>query len=371
MKTFKNPSPKDLPKLLEKNWENEATVLHYTGHVFGIGCRLSAEKSRQQIIQLKQRSEKTGFIALIPDLQWLFDAEIHVPEALLPILNQYWPGNLTVVIPCLDERFAQIAVKGKVAFRVPTDEMLRHLIDLLDEPMISTSINRSGVPAATDLNEISKRYETWFDLGILPHPAAMKITDEPSTIIEYIDADDAGNPVKPFLKCLREGNVPYYEIKKSFADPSILFMCTGNICRSPIAEYLFNDYATRLKLPYSSKSAGLLETGSLISVNSMRLLAEQGINAQEHYSRKVNPEILGESWLVLTTEQRQKDYLQKNFPEAAHKIFTMKEYVGEEGDIEDPHGLDLEYYRTIYKQIDDNLQKLITKLTNKTIAGRK
>jgi protein-tyrosine-phosphatase len=129
-----------------------------------------------------------------------------------------------------------------------------------------------------------------------------------------------------------------------------------------MAEYLFNDYAKKLDLPFKSKSGGLLETGSLISVNSMRLLHERGINAQEHYSRKLNPEIMSESWLVLTMEEKQRDYIKQNFPDGAHKVFTLKEFVGLSGDIVDPYGLQIEYYREIFTQLDEIMPVLIDKL---------
>jgi len=355
LKLFKNPSPRSLEDAVAKNWKPDYTVLHYTGYMFGIGCRLSSQSAIDKISKLKQRPEKNGYIVLLSDLQWLYDNDINVPVGLLPILKQYWPGNLTVIFPVKDERFASVALNGKVAFRVPSDNMLRHIIDILDEPIISTSINISGVPPAETLADITKRYEAWFDLGFVPNDTE---TIEPSTIIEYIDTNETGKPVLPYLRCLRESSTPFYEIKKSFNEPSVLFICTGNICRSPIAEYLFNHYSQQRKLPFTSSSAGLLDTGSMISVNSMQLLAEQGIMSQEHYSRKINQEILSESWLILTMEIRQRDYIRNNFPDASHKVFTLKEYIGEDGDIADPVGLDIDYYRDIYQQIDIALLKL-------------
>lgn len=360
MKLFKNPSPRSLEETIKKNWEQDSTVLHYTGNMFGIGCRLSSITAINRITQYKQRPEKNGYIVLLADIQWLFDNNISVPAAILPVLKQYWPGNLTVIMPVTDARFAHVQKNGKVAFRVPNDNMLRQAIDFLEEPIISTSINVSGVPPAETLQDITKRYENWFDIGIIPGSVN---ESEPSTIIEYVDKDENEKPILPFLRCLRESSVPFYEIMKTFSEPSILFICTGNICRSPIAEYLFNDYSKKKKLPFTSKSAGLLETGAMISINSMQLLAEQGIMAQEHYSRKINPEILAGSWLILTMEERQRDYIRNSFPDSAHKVFTLKEYVGEKGDIADPVGLDLDYYRDIYMQIDTALEKLFVKIT--------
>ncbi|MBM4399864.1 MAG: protein tyrosine phosphatase, partial [Candidatus Cloacimonetes bacterium] len=220
--------------------------------------------------------------------------------------------------------------------------------------------NISGIPPAENLQEIQKRYQSWFDIGFVPNNTE---ESEPSTIIEYVDTDDESNKILPYLRCLREGSIPFYEIKKNFHEPTIQFICTGNICRSPIAEYLFNHYSKEQNLPYSSRSAGLLETGALISLNSMQLLAEQGINASEHYSRKIDEEIMNSSWLVLTMEQRQRDLIIAKFPESAHKVFTLREYVGENGDIADPIGYDIDYYRDIYHQIDEAIQKLINRLT--------
>ncbi len=359
MKLFKNPHPKELEKIVRNEWSDNSIVLHYTGHMFGIGCKLSSKEGINRINKLKQRKEQTGYIALIPDVQWLYDNDIVVPTALLPILNQYWPGNLTVVFPVKDNRFDDISINGKAAFRVPADNMLRQIIDFIDEPLISTSINISGVPAADNLQDIQKRYESWFDIGFIPQ-FIDKI--EPSTIVEYIDTDDDGKPFLPYLKCLRESSIPFYEVKQSFSTPTILFVCMGNICRSPIAEYLFNYYSKERNLPYKAKSAGLMETGAMISPNSMRLLAEKGIYAQEHFSRKINPEILNESWLILTMEEGQRDFIKRNFPEFEHKIYALKEYVGEDGDIADPIGTDIDYYTDIYHQIDAALQKLFMML---------
>ncbi|MFB3844262.1 MAG: Sua5/YciO/YrdC/YwlC family protein [Candidatus Cloacimonadaceae bacterium] len=359
MKLFKNPSPEKLEKLVKKYCGPDNTILHYTGHMFGIGCRLSSLNAIDRISRYKQRKEKSGYIALIPDLQWFYDNEISPPVPLLPILKQYWPGNLTVIFPLRKKEFEHIAVNGKVSFRVPADELLRHLIRCLNEPLLSTSINISGLPPANNLKEIIRHYGKWFDVGFVPAKTDLA---EPSTIIEYIDEDAEGKPLPPALKCLRESTIPFFNIRQNFREPTILFVCTGNICRSPIAEYLFNHYNKTHKLPYAARSAGLCESGEPISLSSKLLLAEQGIDASEHSSRKINPEIMNSSWLILTMEERHKDLLRNAFPEQVHKIYTLKEYIGEEGEVADPIGKDVDYYRDIYNQIDAALKKLFDKL---------
>jgi tRNA threonylcarbamoyl adenosine modification protein (Sua5/YciO/YrdC/YwlC family) len=365
VKLFNNPGSKELDKIIQKNWKPDSTFLHHTGHMFGIGCRLSSKAGLERINRLKQRTDKTGYIVLIHDIDWLYQQNVEIPASLHLILSQYWPGNLTVIIPVDNPIFENVVYNGKVAFRVPYDKLLRDTIERLGEPIISTSINLSGVQPATDLDDIQKRFENWFDLGIL---SGKTQTSEPSTIVEYVDKDLDGRPVPPQLKCIRESSIPFYLIKQSFTNPIILFVCMGNICRSPIAEYLFNHYSKERNLSFTAKSVGLMDSGSPISLNSLELLAEKNINATEHTSRKVNPEILAESWLVLTMEEYHRNVIRMHFPEAAHKIFTLKEFTGDKGDVEDPYGSSLDNYRITFDQIETSVRKLIDILEKQNLA---
>jgi tRNA threonylcarbamoyl adenosine modification protein (Sua5/YciO/YrdC/YwlC family) len=364
LKLYRNPTTKEIEKIVVKDWKPDSTFLHYTGHMFGIGSKMSSCMAMERISNLKQRKDKSGYIVLIESAQWLFDNGVEIPVSLNLILSRYWPGNLTVIIPVDNPMFNDVAINGKVAFRVPGDSLLRNVISTLGEPVISTSINLSGVQPAADLDEIKKRYSDWFDIGIVPSQTSLS---EPSTIIEYCDIDEDGKPVLPHLKCIRESSIPFYQIKQSFTKPIITFVCMGNICRSPLAEYLFNQYSQEKNLPFIAKSAGLMDSGNAISLNSLLLLEEQNINANSHLSSRIDPEIIGGSWLVLTMEEYHRNVIRTHFPETSHKVFTLKEYIGETGDIEDPYGSDLENYRTTYNQIDAALKKLILMLEKQLI----
>ncbi len=364
MELVRQPSLKKLEKLARKtDWRNK-TVLHYTGGMFGIGCTLSSEEAITRIRRLKQRQDQQGFIVLIPDLTWLDEQEISVPERLRPLLEQYWPGNLSVVFACSDPRFEAVAVNGKVAFRVPEDAMLRAFIEMLGEPLLSTSVNVTNLPPENDLKRLTGIYASWFDYGLLPADARVEYDTQPSTIVEFVSSREAANQSgMDELKCLREGSIAWYGVKKSFTMPVIMFVCTANICRSPIAEKLFNHYALKEKLHLAGDSCGLLSGGQSISASSMQLLLELGIlEARDHISKQVTPEMLTGSKLVLTMEERQRDYLLDMEPRLAHKIMTLNEYLDETGDIIDPYGSDLDYYRQIFEIIDDRVKRLIEKL---------
>jgi protein-tyrosine phosphatase len=366
MKNLISPSARKLERFIAKEGLVGKTILHHTGSMFGIGCLASDHETIQRICKLKQREDSKGFIVLVPDAKWFEDMGIQVPERIVPLANQYWPGNLTLVFECDHPDFAHLAVDGKVAFRVPNDSLLRLLIDLAHEPIVSTSINLSLLPAEEDYRKIVRQYRSWFDVAIHPAVRSLPIDAQPSTIVEYVEGENQGPPE---LKCLREGSIPFYEIKNSFVTPQVTFVCTANICRSPMAEKLFSYVAEKRNLNVRADSCGLIEGGHMISTGSLQLLLNQGIlEAQSHVSKQITPQIVSESWLMLTMEERQRDFIRSNEPHLKHKIFTLNEIVGEPGDIEDPYGSEFATYQKTFEIIEDRITRLIDLIDNRKLS---
>lgn len=360
----KNPSPKKLMNILSKDPLQQASILHYTGTMWGVGARLSAVDTIERINQLKQRS-RDGLIVLVPNILWFEEAEIPIPDKLYSLMQQYFPGNLSIAFPVDDPRFEHVSVNGKVAFRVPQDPLLRLFIELLGEPIISTSVNYTNLPAENDAGRLEKIFGSWFDFALYPPKKIIQDGATASTLVEYISKSEGGSED---LKCLREGSVPFYEVKNSFFKPLVMFVCTANICRSPIAEKLFAKMIREQGLSLDTDSSGLLEGGHMISLSSMQLLMQQGIlGAEEHISKQITPEMVAKSWLVITMEERQRDFLREANPETAHKILTLNEITGFDGDIADPHGTNIENYRVTYALIEERLNILINKIKNDEI----
>lgn len=358
MKLLVQPSVRKIEKTILKNDFKDKTFLHYTGGMYGIGCTVSSQKAIERILRLKGRDSHQGLIVLIPHLDWFEEEEIHIPPRLLPLMEQYWPGNLSIAFKCDDPRFEHLAVDGKVAFRVPQDDMLRFIIELLDEPIISTSINIAKLPPENDFKKLTSIYESWFDYGFVPGKIQVDFDAQPSTLVEYVGGTEG-------LKCLREGSIAFYGVKNSFERPIITFVCMANICRSPMAEKLFNHLAAKEGLEFQGDSCGLLPGGEGISAGSLQLLLENGIlEAKDHISKTCNPEIIQSSRLVLTMEARHRDFLRKNAPNMADKILTLNEYLGFDGDIEDPYGSAIENYRETFNIIQDRILRLVEELKN-------
>ena len=125
----------------------------------------------------------------------------------------------------------------------------------------------------------------------------------------------------------------------------ILFVCTGNTCRSPMAMALFNDKAKKLGLDAVAFSRGLYADGSEISANASAALCDVGIADCSHISRTVSKEDMVEADTVFGISRRHAENLNAMFPEFGDKIFAFP------FDISDSFGGDLETYRRSLSEI--------------------
>ncbi|MEM9541463.1 MAG: GNAT family N-acetyltransferase [Cyanobacteria bacterium P01_E01_bin.42] len=133
---------------------------------------------------------------------------------------------------------------------------------------------------------------------------------------------------------------------------NILFICSGNTCRSPMAEALFREQIKGTKI--AVRSAGTTAfNGDPVATHTMTILQEKGIE-YSHQSQRLNPELMNWANFAFTMTQSQKYMTLAMFPEFASKVFLLKEYIREKShlDILDPFGRDLEQYQECARELE-------------------
>ncbi len=147
---------------------------------------------------------------------------------------------------------------------------------------------------------------------------------------------------------------------------NIYFVCTGNTCRSPMAEALFQSKdLEHMKV----RSAGIYAmNGSDISENAKQVIVENGIE-YTHFSRSLSEDDLRWADLVLTMTTAHKNLLLNTYPFAADKTFTFKEYIRPYGshDVSDPFGGDVSQYRKTFMELKSLSHDLVQKLNNEDL----
>ncbi len=141
----------------------------------------------------------------------------------------------------------------------------------------------------------------------------------------------------------------------------ILFVCTGNVCRSPMAEYIFR-HRLGARAGVTASSAGVFAFGGApASFEAVQVLTEWGLDLAPHRSRPLTREIAERATMILVmTEQHRRDVV-RSFPGLEGRVFLLASFStsGRTVDIPDPIGLSVNVYRNVRERIDAAISDLI------------
>ncbi len=139
--------------------------------------------------------------------------------------------------------------------------------------------------------------------------------------------------------------------------PSLLFVCTANICRSPMAMALFTSKVEKDTLDWRVESAGTWAMeGIPASINSQQAINDFDIDLSNHLSRPVDNILLDEFDLILVMEQGHKEALKVEYPKVSERVYLLYEMIGFKRDVHDPYGGRL----VDYTETADEINQIIT-----------
>ncbi|MDD4375296.1 MAG: low molecular weight protein arginine phosphatase [Clostridia bacterium] len=147
----------------------------------------------------------------------------------------------------------------------------------------------------------------------------------------------------------------------------IIFVCTGNICRSPMAHHYLEKRLDKRDLGKQIivESAGThAYTGSKATEYAIKVMKKYDVDMTRHRATKIeNIDINNVDYVFCMTENHKK-YLENLYPQLKDKTFTLKEFIGEKEniDIQDPWGCDENTYEKTAKEIVEIVDEQINKI---------
>jgi len=353
-------------KAAAKLLDTGGLVAFPTETVYGIGCRAEA-KALEKLNQAKQRTGQKRYTIHIGQKN---DVKKYVPQLSLRVeklIRKAWPGPLTIVFELTEQQIAQqrsslnidffdaIYKDNSIGIRCPDNRIASMLLQHCHSPIVAPSANISGHITATDADEARAQLDGRVDLILDGGPSRYR---KSSTVVKL---------GKKGCQILREGVFSKPDIAR-MSQVNILFVCTGNTCRSPIAEGLSQKYlAEKLQcdidclgqIGYKISSAGVMAVaGTQVSREAVAACAEVGVDITGCTSRSISAALVAESDYIFVMCENHRRLITANWPEAAQKCQLLAENAG----IPDPIGQGLDVFRRTRQLIDDALSKRVSEL---------
>jgi L-threonylcarbamoyladenylate synthase len=181
------------PKIINYLRRGQIGVLP-TDTICGLHTSVFHPHSVERLYKLRKRDPQKPFIILISSLTDLALFQVKLDQKSLSILKKYWPGKVSVILPCPKDSFKYLHRGTKtLAFRLPKN---KDLLELLRQtgPLVSTSTNPEGAPPAQSIEQAEKYFGNQIDFYVNAGPLA----SPPSTLITIKSGK---------IKVIRQGSV--------------------------------------------------------------------------------------------------------------------------------------------------------------------
>lgn len=304
---------------------------------YGIAARPDDAAAVAALREVTRRPADQPFVWHVADRATAEALWATTPPQVARLLDRYWPGPLAVILPGRDGQ--------TVGVRVPAHGFTRAVLAAFGAPLWLAAVPGDDGQPLRDATAVATRLGDRSALVVDDGPSPL---GTPTTVVRRVGKR---------LEVLREGILTAAEALHTAAR-RIVFVCTGNTCRSPLAEALARDLSARaLDVPtsdvlacglaFASAGTGTLD-GMPASDGSLAAAAEIGLDLSAHESRMVDRATIDRADRVYCLAASHVRAVLAKMPSAKDKVELLRP---DGRDIADPYGGDLDDYRTTREQI--------------------
>jgi len=344
---------------------NGQLVAFPTETIYGIAAAAWVPEAVDRLAECKGRQNQKPMALAIRGPEQIPPWVPNVGKIGWRLARRCLPGPVTLVYElgagnCLNGQLPEsvqrwVCPSGTLGFRVPDHEAIQQVLDLLPGPLVLTSANLSGGAEAVRADEVARTFGDRLALIIDDGPSSL---GRASTVVHIQNEH---------WKVVREGIVSA-AVLQTLAACMIVFVCTGNTCRSPLAEAMCKKMlaeqlqCTMEELPQNGflvQSAGTAAFGGAPATSEAIEIARcMGTDLQSHRSQPVTRELVFQADYLLAMTQGHLQALVSRFPADASKARLL---CPDGIDVPDPIGYDMPVYLDCAKLLQRHLGPWIKK----------
>lgn len=341
--------------------DSGSLVAFPTETVYGIGCKVEI-KALERLNDVKDRQLGKRYTLHIGNHEQLVKYVPSMDARVRKLVQNAFPGPVTIVFE-LDERalkrarkklgkdvFGLLYAEGTLGVRYPDNPVACAVLSQTQSAVVAPSANPAGQEPANTARQVLNYFEGKID-AVVDAAGFGSVYQQNSTVVK-IGRDG--------IRVLREGAVSSDQIRE-WSTLQILFVCTGNTCRSPMAagfcrKFFSDNLGCSVdeleELGYKIGSAGIAALDGIpASSDAVEVCREQRIDLTSHRSHQLTLRDIEQSDLIFTMSQSHRDCILQMHPSALRKCFMLDSHK----EIRDPVGLGVDVYWDCFRQISGNI----------------